>query len=382
MSTRRLSMADRRALWVRWKLGDTITAIARGLGRSQPNLYRVVRAAGGIAPPPRSRANRVLSLREREAISRGLAAGLSQAVISRRLGRAPSTISREIHRHGGRHVYRAHTADRQAWTAARRPKRCRLATSPYLCRVIATRLQARWSPEQIAGWLRTTYPDTAAMRVSHETIYRSLYVQSRGVLKQALIQQLRRRRTMRRARAAGPPQRREMIAAAVPIADRPPQIEDRAVPGHWEGDLIVGTGPSYIATLVERQSRYVMLVRVPNKATRTVMQALARHIRRLPQALRASLTLDRGLEFAAHRAFTVATGTAVYFCDPHSPWQRGSNENTNGLLRQYFPKGTPLGGVSQARLNRVARELNERPRKTLGYRNPAEKYVTLVASTR
>jgi len=322
----------------------------------------------------------VLHTPEREEISRGLATGETVRAIAAQLGRAPSTISREVARHGGRRGYRAGRADAEAWAWARRPKRCRLATHARLRRAVARKLSLDWAPEQIAGWLQQTYPDCAAMQVSHETIYRTLFVQSRGVFKRELLQHLRRRQGMRRVRRptmvpSGP------LADAISIRERPASVEDRAVPGHWEGDLLTGTIDSQIATLVERQSRYVMLVRMPTKEAPAVAQALARHVRTLPQTLRRSLTWDRGREFAAHRAFTIATDVQVYFCDPHCPWQRGSNENTNGLLRQYFPHGTDLSQYSQAELNRVARQLNERPRKTLGFQTPADKLAAIVAST-
>jgi len=302
--------------------------------------------------------------------------------IGRQLERAPSTISREVARHGGRRAYRAGGADAQAWHAARRPQPCRLSQVPTLRRLVATKLAAEWSPEQIAGWLKAQYPDNPAMQVSHETIYRSLFVQSRGVLKKALLRHLRRPRAMRRslhARRGGPVQGH--LADAVSIRERPATVEDRAIPGHWEGDLLLGTVRSQVATLVERQSRYVLLVRLPRRDTTSVVAALTRQVRTLPRGLMQSLTWDRGTELSAHRQFTVATHAQVYFCDPHSPWQRGSNENTNGLLRQYFPKGTDFSRVSQARLNAVARRLNQRPRKTLGFQTPADKLASIVAST-
>ena len=378
---RRLSDADHLEFWARWRRGESLSEIARALDR-RPQAIRVVALrTGGIPPGPRRRAPRVLSLPEREEISRALAAGQSLRAIARALQRAPSTISRELQRHGGRATYRATTADQRAWRRACRPQRCRLAACPRLRAVVAQKLAARWSPQQIAAWLKRTYADPG-MHVSHETIYRSLFVQSRGVLKQALVRHLRRRRPMRRARGTTRRgQGRGDIVDAVSIRERPAAIEDRAVPGHWEGDLLCGTKRSQIATLVERQSRYVMLVRVPSKETHVVIAALARHVRTLPAGLMKSLTVDRGPEFAAHQQFTVATNVQVYFCDPRSPWQRGSNENTNGLLRQYFPKGQDLTAVSQAELNRIARQLNERPRMTLAWQTPAAKLAQIVAST-
>jgi IS30 family transposase len=322
----------------------------------------------------------VLSSQEREEISRGLAHGESFRAIGRRLGRAASTISREVERNAGRALYRAGPADRRAWRHAERPKRCRLAQHGRLRRAVARQLARRWSPQQIAGWLRETFPSDPEMQVSHETIYRSLFVQSRGVLKRALIQHLRRPRRMRRARAAtGRP--RSRILDAVSIRERPAEVDDRAIPGHWEGDLITGAAASNIVTLVERQSRFVMLRRLPNKESATVVNALTRSVRRLPAGLMKSLTWDRGTELAAHRAFTVATDVQVYFCDPYSPWQRGSNENTNGLLRQYLPRGTDLSTLTQRQLDAIALQLNTRPRLTLGFRTPAAKLAEIVAST-
>jgi IS30 family transposase len=368
------------AVWTRWQAGERVGAIARALGVSPTAIGKRLRRLGGLVPVRRTRSPRVLSSAEREEISRGIAGGQSVRAVARQLHRAPSTISREVQRHGGRARYRARAADAAAWRRARRPQPCRLATHGRLRRLVTRRLERRWSPEQIAAWLRQTYPDRPSLHVSHETIYRTLFVQSRGVFTRELRQHLRHRGRLRRPRGhgrapAGP------LADAVSIRARPASVEDRAVPGHWEGDLLAGTIDSQIATLVERQSRYVLLVRLPTKAAPTVARALARHVRTLPQALRRSLTWDRGRELAAHRAFTIATDVQVYFCDPHSPWQRGSNENTNGLLRQYFPRGTDLSRYSQAALNRVARELNQRPRKTLGWQTPADKLAAIVAST-
>lgn len=378
----RLSHLQQAELWARWKRGESLSAIARALNHPPQTISHLVRQAGGMAPRLRTRSTRVLSAAEREEISRGVAAGESCRTVSRRLGRAPSTISREVQRHGGAAQYRAAPADAAAWQAACRPKACRLVQQPGLCRLVAEKLAADWSPEQIAGWLRTTYAGDTRMQISHETIYRTLFVQSRGALKKALLQHLRRRRTVRRARSAtNRGQQRGRIVDAVSIRERPAAIEDRAVPGHWEGDLVAGTRHSHVATLVERQSRYLLLVRVPGQDTTSVVRALTRQVQTLPAGLMQSLTWDRGKELADHRAFTVATDVQVYFCDPHSPWQRGSNENTNGLLRQYFPKGTDLSTFTQADLNRIARRLNERPRKTLGFQTPAAKLAAIVAST-
>lgn len=376
----RMSASDHEEMWRRRQRGETYATIGRALGRTREGVFLAVRRTGGVPPRPRGRAAWTLSRTDREEISRGLAAGLRFAAIARQLHRPTSTVSREVHRHGGRQAYRSDRADAQAWARARRPKRCRLATHRRLRTVVARLLACNWSPQQIAGWLRVQYPDNPAMQVSHETIYLSLFVQTRGVLKRELLQHLRRRRSVRRPRAR-PQHNQERIPGAVSIRERPASVEDRAVPGHWEGDLLSGRAHSHIATLVERQSRYVMLVRIPRPDTVTVTRALARRIRTLPTHLRHSLTWDRGRELAAHQAFTVATNVQVYFCDPRSPWQRGSNENTNGLLRQYFPAGTDLAKVTQQRLNAVARALNTRPRKTLGYQTPAAKLAACVAST-
>jgi IS30 family transposase len=337
---------------------------------------------GGIRPPPRSRCASALTLAEREEISRAMVEGRSIRSIAARLGRAPSTISREIKRNGGQLAYRAAEADSAAWNRALRPKHCKLVKSVALARIVTDKLRLLWSPEQIAGWLKHTYPHDESQHVSHETIYRSLFIQARGALKKELLQHLRRTRGMRRSRHHT--QKTDIhgqIVGAVSISERPASAEDRAVPGHWEGDLLFGSDNSQIATLVERQTRYVMLVKVGAKDTETVINALIKNARKLPQELYKSLTWDRGKEMAAHKRFTLATDIQVYFCDPQSPWQRGSNENTNGLLRQYLPKGINISSYSQAKLNAVARQLNERPRKTLGFQTPAEKFSQIVAST-
>ena len=376
----RMSGKARRELWRRYRRGETHRTIGQAIGCHPTAVTYVVRQRGGIAPRPRRRGPRTLTRRDREEISRGLARGRSLAGIAAQLKRPTSTVSREVGRHGGRRAYRAELADRRAWRRAARPKPCRLATRPRLRALVAARLAAKWSPQQISGWLCATYRDNPAMQVSHETIYRSLFVQSRGVLKRTLLRHLRRRRTIRRARRQAP-HRRARILDAVSIRERPATVQDRAVPGHWEGDLLRGARRSHVATLVERRSRYLMLVRLPHVDSVAVAHALARRIQTLPENLRRSLTWDRGTEMAAHRAFTVATKVRVYFCDPRSPWQRGSNENTNGLLRQYFPRGTDLSGYSQAQLNTIARQLNTRPRKTLGYKTPAATLAARVAST-
>lgn len=370
--TRGLLPGQRRELWERWKKGQSLSDIARALEKPPGSIHTYLSATGGIAPVERRRSAQALSLSEREEVSRGLASGESIRAIARTLGRAPSTVSREVTRNGGRLRYRATRADSRAWQVARRPKLCKLARWPRLRRLVAGKLRRNWSPEQIAGWLRRTYSDSEHMQVSHETVYRSLYIQARGVLKKELQDHLRTRRVMRRARTSSTVgQSRGRIVEAVSIRERPPSVENRAVPGHWEGDLLSGAGNTHMATLVERSSRYTMLVKLHGKDARGLARALIRRMRTLPSQLRLSLTWDRGAEMAQHRQFSIATGLKVYFCDPQSPWQRGTNENTNRLLRQYFPDGTDLSQYSQAALDRVSRELNQRPRKTLGYSTPA-----------
>lgn len=376
-----LSAQQRTELWERWRQGESINGIARVLGKSASSVANVLQKHGGIYHPPRRRASRCLTLTEREEISRGLATGCSMREIARRIARAPSSVSREIARNGGRAGYRAALAEAAAWQRALRPKPCKLARRARLRRIVAQKLRLGWSPQQIAGWLKRSYPQDEALSVSHETIYRSLFVQSRGVLKKELMQHLRSRRQMRRGKTwTSKGQGCGQIVDAISIRERPAEVEDRAVPGHWEGDLLMGSRQSYIATLVERHSRFVMLVKLDNKNADTVVMALTAQIKRLPTELRRSLTWDRGSEMAQHKRFKVATQLQVYFCDPHSPWQRGSNENTNGLLRQYLPKGTDLSVHSQAELNEIAKLLNGRPRQTLEFQTPAEKLQESVAS--
>jgi IS30 family transposase len=322
-----------------------------------------------------------LSLAEREGISRGLAQGQSLRRIAAELGRSASTISREVKRHGGPERYRAEGADKRAWKNAQRLKACVLVANLRLQRMVAAKLRRDWSPEQIARWLKLAFPGDETMHVSHETIYRSLYVQARGALKKELLGHLRYHRLMRQAKVVRSEGGRGKILDAVSISERPATADDRAVPGHWEGDLLAGGKNSYIATLVERQTRYVMLVKVDDKQTQTVVPALKRVVRRLPAELRQSLTWDRGKELSRHKDFSMATDMPVYFCAPYSPWQRGSNENTNGLLRQYFPKGMDLSPFTQRQLDKIARQLNERPRKTLGFLTPAQKLQQTVAMT-
>lgn len=369
-------------MWERWKKGESLHQIAALFDRNHSSIQRILAESGGIRPAQRQRSRLALSLAEREEISRSLAAGHPIRRIAQLLGRAPSTISREICRNGGQASYRANCADDAAWKRAQRPKTCKLVDNPGLAEIVATKLQLQWAPEQIAGWLKHTFPGDEDCQVSHETIYRSLFIQARGALKKELLAHLRRPRIMRRSRHhTQKTDNHGRIKDTVSISERPAIVEDRAVPGHWEGDLLFGDRNSQIATLVERQTRYVMLVKVASKDTETVIDALIDNARELPQELYQSLTWDRGKELADHKRFTLATDIDVYFCDPHSPWQRGSNENTNGLLRQYFPKGVDVSAYSQAQLNEIARKLNERPRKTLEYQTPAERFSQLVAST-
>lgn len=370
-------------IWKRWQRGESMRSIGQVFDRASSSIYPLLSRTGGIKPPERKRSRLALTPADREEISRGLASNLSFRTIARGLSRSPSTISREVCRNGGRRTYRATRSDQRAWACAKRPKSCKLSFDRPLCLLIARKLRLKWSPQQIAGWLKLEHPNEEQNRVSHETIYRSLYVQTRGVLKKELQECLRSPRAIRRSRhATQKGLKLRKIKDAVPIGERPPEVEDRAVPGHWEGDLIVGANNSYIATLVERQSRFVMLAKVANKDTNSVITALIKQARKLPRELYRSLTWDRGSEMTGHAAFTMATEIDVFFCDPQSPWQRGSNENTNRLLRQYFPRGLDMSTFSQAKLSAVARQLNERPRKTLQYRTPAERFNRCVAATR
>jgi IS30 family transposase len=378
----RLSATQKADLWSRWKAGQSLNEIGRALCKDHVVIHFLLARHGGIAPAARRRSPRTLTLAEREDISRGIAGGSSIREIAKGLQRAVSTVSREVARQGGPPQYRASEADQQAWQSALRPKTCLLANHDKLRTIVASKLISDWSPEQISGWLKNQYPDDESLRVSHETIYRSLFIQARGVLKQELIQHLRTKRRIRRSQHSSVHGHRSgQIVDAISIRERPAEVEDRAIPGHWEGDLLGGTKNSHIATLVERHSRFVMLVKVPSKDTATVVAALSQHVRQLPATLRRSLTWDRGLEMAQHQSFTVATDVQVYFCDPQSPWQRGSNENTNGLLRQYFPKGTDVSVYSQSELDEVALRLNQRPRKTLGFETPESRLQASVAMT-
>jgi len=373
---------QRNEIWDRWQRGESMSSIGRLFDRESSSIFSILSPSGGIRPAPRKRSKRVLTLAEREEISRGIVNQLSLRTIASQLKRSPSTISREIKRNGGYDQYRAAKADQSAWDRACRPKKCKLARHPSLSRKVATKLMRNWSPEQIAGWLKRAYPNNESNQVSHETIYRSLFIQTRGVLKKELQQYLRTQRAIRRSKHASlKKDGLGKIKDAISISERPASVEDRAVPGHWEGDLIAGSKNSYIATLVERHTRYVMLVKVKQKTTEAVVSALIKQSKKLPEELYQSLTWDRGSELADHKRFTLETKIDVYFCDPRSPWQRGSNENTNRLLRQYFPKGTDLAVHSQTKLNAVARQLNERPRKTLGFETPAERFNACVAST-
>ncbi len=373
---------QRSEIWDRWQRGESMSSIGRGFDRDSSSIYPLLSRTGGIRPPKRKRSRLALTLDERELISRGIAALDSIRSIAQEICRPASTVSREISRNGGYDKYRAVDAENMAWVRALRPKLCKLATNKLLRHVISNKLTIRWSPEQIAGWLKRRYPGEEHNQVSHETIYRSLFVQARGVLKKELQQYLRSKRTIRRSKhATQKGSDHGQIKDMVSIRERPASAEDRAVPGHWEGDLIGGSKNSYIATLVERHTRYVMLVKVANKDTQSVVSALIKQSQKLPRELYKSLTWDRGKELADHRRFTLATDIDVYFCDPQSPWQRGSNENTNRLLREYFPKGTDLSAHSQVHLNKIARQLNERPRKTLQFETPAEKFNACVALT-
>jgi len=370
----RFTTEQKAELWERWRNGLSVAAISRVLDRrNKTGVLRIVTLRGGIVPVPRRRAVAALRFEEREEISRGIAVGQSLRQIARSLGRAPSTVSREIGRNGGSKAYRANRAERMAWERALRPKPCRLALSRKLRWRVAQKLVLQWSPEQISGWLKREFPADQDMQISHEAIYRSLFVQTRGVLKKELTAHLRTKRQMRLPKNHNAKSGRGHILDMVSIRERPAEADDRAVPGHWEGDLLTGANDTHIATLVERHSRFTMLVKLAGKDTTSVVAALAKHVRKLPEELRRSLTWDQGKEMHAHKRFTIATNVQVYFCDPRSPWQRGSNENTNGLLRQYLPRATDLSRVSQAHLNAIALRLNQRPRKTLGFETPADR---------
>ncbi len=380
---RHYTEAEKSLMWDRWQRGESLNEIGRFFGiQGHSSIQRIFAETGGIRPAERCRSSRSLSLMEREEISRGIASGESIRSIATGLGRSPSTVSREIRRNGGPRRYRASYADSAAWERARRPKVCKLKRHPALAREVAEKINQLWAPRQIAGWLKRQHPEDECRQVSHETIYKSLYIQARGALKKELIQHLRRPRAIRRSRHhTQKTANHGRLLDTISISQRPAEAKDRAVPGHWEGDLFFGSNNSQIATLVERTTRYVMLVRTTGKDSETVINALIKHAHKLPRELYKTLTWDHGSEMAQHKRFSLATDIDVYFCDPQAPWQRGSNENTNGLLRQYFPKGMDLSDVHQNRLNAVARQLNGRPRETLGFRSPAECFEECVAST-
>ncbi len=370
-----------RQVWQAWNEGFSMAQISRLLPTHRISVRTLIGGNGGICPAPQRRSSRALSAAEREWIGEGLAAGCSLRMIAQHLKRAPSTISREVKRNRGVMRYSGIWADERAWRKARRPKACLLTTRPELRDLVTAKLSLQWSPQQISGWLKTVYPHDPTMRVSHETIYRSLFIQSRGVLKQQLCEHLRTRQSMRIPQAARDPTLRTRLPDALCIRERPAEAEDRAIPGHWEGDLLCGSEQTQIATLVERSSRFVMLVKMANRKPQQVAQVLAQHVQKLPSQLRRSLTWDRGFEMHRHQDFTLASQMQVYFCDPQSPWQRGTNENTNGLLRQYLPKSSDLSVWSQEQLDDIALRLNQRPRKTLSFRTPAEFLSTHVALT-
>jgi IS30 family transposase len=379
----KFSEDEQAALWELFEAGVPYKKIGRTLGRGHSSVRKHIMYAGGRRPVVRRRSQLRLSLAEREEISRGLAAGRSLRQIAAGLERSASTVCREVNANGGRRRYRALSADRAAWRRARRPKEAKLARCRRLRGIVEAKLTQRWSPEEISGWLARTYPNRAEMQVSHETIYQSLYVQGRGALRHELHLCLRSGRAMRRSKkwvkschGAG------KIKNMVMISERPAEIDDRAVPGHWEGDLIFGKGLSAVGTLVERQTRYLILLRLPRGHTaESVRSAMTKRIVTLPAQLRRSITWDQGPEMAQHIRFTVDTGVQIFFCDPKSPWQRGTNENTNGLVRQYLPKKTDLSIYNQRQLDAIARSLNTRPRKTLGFVTPSEAFANAVATT-
>lgn len=373
------SVNDQATIWIQWKAGDSLSDIGRLLRKHPGSVHHLIAHYGGISPSPRKRAKHVLSLSEREEISRGVSANYTIRQIAGHLGRAASTVCREIQRNGGKTHYRAFEANERAWENASRPKSSLLAKNILLKNSIIEKLELKWSPEQISGWLKRMYPDNPEMQVSHETIYKSLFIQARGVLKKELTHYLRSKRLMRRPKNAKIDKSpRGQIIEGISIHARPAEVEDRAIPGHWEGDLVSGSKNTHLATLVERTTRFTMLVKVQGKDTISVVNALREKIKTLPQHLRITLTWDRGMELAYHKQLTLDTNIQVYFCDPRSPWQRGTNENTNGLLRQYFPRHTDLSVYSQEDLDQVALELNQRPRKTLGFSTPFDKLNQLL----
>ena len=380
----RFSQEDRATIWDMREAGVPVKRIAKHLGRQNSSLRRFIADHGGRRPTARERSELRLSLVEREEISRGLAAGWSIRAIAGERGRSPSTVCREVNANGGRAKYRALVADRAAARRALRPKRAKLTECRRLRGVVERKLEAKWSPEQISAWLASQYPDRPEMQVSHETIYQSLFVQSRGALRKELHSCLRSGRAMRRAKAyvkanhIGQGKLKDMVM----ISERPAEVADRAVPGHWEGDLIFGKKMTSVGTLVERHSRYVILLKLPNgHNAEAVRKVMTKRILTLPAQLRRSITWDQGCEMAQHVQFTIDTGVQIYFCDPKSPWQRGSNENTNGLLRQYLPRSSDLSQCAQRELDAIARSLNTRPRQTLGWMTPSQAFAEAVALT-
>jgi IS30 family transposase len=372
------SVGQQNLLWVMWRRGDSIREMERTLGETLPRIRRFLRQSGGIPPVPRQRRAGHLTLVEREEISRGIAAGLAARSIAGRIDRPSSTVSREIARNGGRGAYRALAADAAAFERARRPKTSKLASNAELRGVVAAKLDDDWSPQQIAQWLRREHPGDAAMCVSHESIYRDVYMPSRKVFDASMFHRLRSDRSIRRPRGKRFSYGRGQIRNTVSIRERPVEADNREVAGHWEGDLVCGTRPSAVATLVDRATRYAIVVALPDgHKAEAVARALIDQMSRLPAHLRRSLTWDRGLEMAHHAVITEALSMPVFFCDPHHPWQRGTNENTNRLLRQYLHKNADLGSFTQVHLNSVAAKLNHRPRRVLGWTTPAEAFGTV-----
>ena len=374
LSQRSFTEHQQNAIWSLWSQGKSLSEIGRQLNKHAGSIFCFLQKSGGIKPVRPIRSKRALTLFEREEISRGLSANLSIRGIAQSLNRSPSTISREIKRNGGITKYRAISADRQTWIRAKRPKKSKLQSNIALNDIITDKLSNKWSPEQISGYLKRTYPTDTHMHISHESIYKTLYIQSRGHLKKELLKHLRTQRVMRQSKHFNTKgNARGGIIDAVSIHDRPKDVDERTIPGHWEGDLICGSNKSYVATLVERTSRFTMLVKLNGNDSTTVVSAITNKIIELPTQLKISLTWDRGMELAKHKKFTIDTEIKVYFCDPQSPWQRGTHENTNRLLRQYMPKKTDLSVYEQSDLDQIAKELNERPRKTLNFLSPADK---------
>lgn len=379
ISKRNFTEEQQELMWCLWSQGKSLSEIGRHLSKHAGSVFCFLQKYGGIKPTKRKRSAIALTLIEREEISRGLSANLSIRAIAIKLGRSASTISREINRNGSKIKYRAIQAERQAWLNARRPKKCKLACNIKLKNIVSDKLANQWSPEQISGYLKHTFSGNLAMQISHESIYRTLYIQSRGILKKELKLHLRTKRVMRQSRKYNTKgNARGGIIDAVSIHDRPKAVDSRTIPGHWEGDLICGSKKSYVATLVERTSRFTLLVKLNGNDTKSVVSAIGKKVIELPEQLKQSLTWDRGMELAHHKKFTIDTKIQVYFCDPQSPWQRGTNENTNRLLRQYMPKKTDLSVYTQIELDQIANKLNTRPRKTLSFLSPAEKLAEVL----